>query len=142
MPGDDLIVGVVSEWVAKAESDLRTAALTLRAEKDCPTDTVCFHAQQCIEKYLKALLVLESTPFPKSHNLFEISKLLPDEWRPDLPLQVLERLNKYATVTRYPGEYEDVTLEEARSAIAAARRVRKGVRAIRPEKALRRRKRR
>ncbi|MGA2770210.1 MAG: HEPN domain-containing protein [Bryobacteraceae bacterium] len=26
-------------------------------QEDCPFDTVCFHAQQCVEKYLKALLL-------------------------------------------------------------------------------------
>ena len=34
------------------------AVHTLKLGADGPTDTVCFHAQQCIEKYLKALLVL------------------------------------------------------------------------------------
>ena len=42
---------------------LRTPAYTLRMGKDCPTDTVCFHAQQCAEKYLKALLVLRELEF-------------------------------------------------------------------------------
>jgi len=27
--------------------------------KDCPADAVCFHAQQCVEKYLKAPLVTQ-----------------------------------------------------------------------------------
>ena len=56
MPDPDKVTAVVSEWVAKAENDLKSAALILRAGKDCPTDTVCFHAQQVVEKYLKALL--------------------------------------------------------------------------------------
>jgi hypothetical protein len=43
MPGPEAIT-VVSEWVAKAENDLKNAAIVLEAAK-CPTDTVCFHAQ-------------------------------------------------------------------------------------------------
>jgi HEPN domain-containing protein len=47
----------VRQWIEKAEHDLRNAehTLTLRDE-DCPFDTVCFHAQQCVEKYLKGWL--------------------------------------------------------------------------------------
>jgi len=45
---------VVAEWVRKAENDIRNAEYTLTMGEDCPYDTVCFHAQQCVEKYLKA----------------------------------------------------------------------------------------
>jgi len=37
---------------------LKNAVHTLKMGRDCPTDTVCFHSQQCIEKYIKAFLVL------------------------------------------------------------------------------------
>ena len=51
------VIALVREWIAKAENDLTTAVHTLRLGSECPTDTVCFHAQQCVEKYIKALLV-------------------------------------------------------------------------------------
>jgi HEPN domain-containing protein len=63
---------------ASAENDLKKAAYTLRMEDDCPTDTVCFHAQQCIEKYLKALLVLKGADFPGTHNIGELTALALD----------------------------------------------------------------
>ena len=47
---------VAAEWVLKAENDLKAAAQVLKLGAECPTDTVCFHAQQCAEKYLKACL--------------------------------------------------------------------------------------
>jgi HEPN domain-containing protein len=56
MPDPENVRAVVREWVEKAENDIETAALVLRAGSRCPVDTVCFHAQQCVEKYLKALL--------------------------------------------------------------------------------------
>ena len=61
--------------VEKAEHDLRNAEHTLTIEQDCPFDTVCFHAQQCAEKYLKALLVWKGIPFPKTHNLPSFMKI-------------------------------------------------------------------
>ncbi len=49
MNENDRVLWVVREWVQKAENDLKNAANTLKMGEDCPTDTVCFHAQQCVE---------------------------------------------------------------------------------------------
>jgi HEPN domain-containing protein len=76
MPEPDKVTLVIREWVNKAENDLKTAVHTLEMEDDCFTDTVCFHAQQCVEKYLKAFLVLEGIDFPKTHDIGKISALL------------------------------------------------------------------
>ena len=43
------------QWMEKARHDLFTARRVLDAE-DAPTDTPCFHAQQTVEKTLKAIL--------------------------------------------------------------------------------------
>jgi HEPN domain-containing protein len=56
---------IAREWIIKAENDLKTASHTLKIGKGCPTDTVCFHAQQCVEKYLKAFLVCKGIDFSK-----------------------------------------------------------------------------
>ena len=48
---------VAAGWVEKADNDLKNASHTLGLEEDCPTDTVVFHAQQCVEKYLKRCLL-------------------------------------------------------------------------------------
>jgi len=65
MPDHDRVLQVVREWVIKAENDLKNAAHTLKMGADCPTDTVCFHAQQCVEKYMKAVLVMSGIFFLK-----------------------------------------------------------------------------
>jgi len=46
-------LSVLRQWVQKAENDLKNAAYTLQMGEDSPTDTVCFHAQRCVEKYVK-----------------------------------------------------------------------------------------
>lgn len=63
---------VVRQWIEKAENDLKNAEHTLTMGDDCPYDTVCFHAQQCVEKYIKALLSFLSINFPKSHDVGEL----------------------------------------------------------------------
>ena len=73
---------VVREWVLKADNDLKAAVQILKLGADAPTDTVCFHAQQCIEKYLKAALVVCDVAFSKTHDLRELVGLLPSAARP------------------------------------------------------------
>jgi len=130
------ILSVVQQWVQKAENDLKNAACTVRMGKGCPTDTVCFHAQQCVEKYLKALLVLKGTDFPKTHDIAELLALLPPRCRPELTPEEQERLTDYATGARYPGDYEPITLAETRRAVRIARRVRAAIRKLLPKHAL------
>ena len=140
MPGDEHVIVVVRGWVDKAENDLKNAVNTLKMGEDCPTDTVCFHAQQTVEKYLKALLVLQGIDFPKTHDIEDLIALLPEGFRPALSEADQGLLTDYATTTRYPGDYEPVSLSEARRAVAMARRVRREIRRLLPKGALRRRK--
>ncbi len=136
MPKAEYIMTVAREWISKAENDLKNAANTLKMGEDCPTDTVCFHAQQCAEKYLKALMVWKGIPFPKTHDLSSLIVVLPKDLQNLLTGEEQELLTEYATVTRYPGGYEDITLSEARSAVRVARRIRKSIRALLPKKML------
>jgi len=115
---------VVRQWLRKADHDLVSASAMLGLEERCPTDTVCFHAQQCVEKCLKALLVGEGRSFPRHHDIGELVALLAAENAVGLSPEEQERLTDYATVTRYPGDYDDIPLVEAREAVTAARRVR------------------
>jgi len=140
MPTPNPIITVIREWLTKAENDLLTATHTLTLGAECPTDTVCFHAQQCVEKYIKALLVFRATPFSKTHNIHEIRALLPPKLRPKLDKKTQDQLTRYATVTRYPHAGRDIILTEARHAVALARRVRREIRQHLPKVALRREK--
>lgn len=57
MSGQAELAALVRRWIEKADNDLRNAEHTLLLTDDCPFDTACFHAQQCVEKCLKAVLV-------------------------------------------------------------------------------------
>ena len=134
---DERVIQKVALWVEKAENDLRNAGHTLKIKQKCPTDTVCFHAQQCVEKYLKALLVWREVEFPRAHDITHLLKRLAPRDQPDLTPDECEQLTDYATVNRYPGDYPPITLQEARQAVKIARRVRKQIRARLPKQALR-----
>ena len=57
------------DWIAKAEGDFQAASALARTRKVPLPDHVCFHCQQCAEKYLKARLEEAGIHFPKTHDL-------------------------------------------------------------------------
>jgi len=61
-------------WAEKAEEDFTLARSALRRKKPLITGA-CFHAQQCAEKYLKALLVSKRMGFPMTHDLLLLNNL-------------------------------------------------------------------
>ncbi len=113
---------LAEEWVAKAEGDYRVA------RDQWPTaepvyDAICFHAQQCVEKYLKAWLAEHDADFPRIHDLEALAKLCV----PSLPvdentLDALRLLTNYAVEVRYPGLV--ATEEDARKCWQAAEQAR------------------
>src|SRR5690349_19328998 len=125
MPALDPLIALLRKWLRKADHDLTIAAHALTPGEACPADSVCFHAQQCVEKYIKALLVFRGTTFPKTHEISVLRALLPPRLRPKLTAKVQERLTEYAVELRDSDLGPDVTLAEARKAVAIARRVRK-----------------
>jgi HEPN domain-containing protein len=95
------------DWIEKAEGDFNTASRELRACKFPNYDASCFHAQQCAEKYLKAVLQEAEIPFGKTHHLIALLELILgiissfEILRPQL-----QSLNTYSVSIRYPGEAE------------------------------------
>ena len=47
-------MSLLAEWVDKAEADYQSAVALGRRRKAPLPDIVCYHCQQCVEKYLKA----------------------------------------------------------------------------------------
>lgn len=110
----EAVLREVSAWINKAESDLKNVGLVLPAE-DAPLDTVCFHAQQAAEKYIKALLTFLGIPFPKTHDLPELLLLLPGDSRVPAEVGDLSELADAGVSTRYPDDmtlYDRATAEE------------------------------
>ena len=115
------------EWVEKAEGDFATARRELRVRQAPNYDAVCFHAQQCAEKYLKACLQEADIPFGRTHNLLTLlDLLLPVEPALGTLRPHLQVLTVFAVSVRYPGESADKA--EAREALNLCRAVRRCLR--------------
>lgn len=133
MRGGEAAAEVVRGWIAKAEGDLANAELVLAAGPGGPMDTVAFHAQQGAEKYLKALLCARREEVPRTHDLDALLHRSGLWDALEVAVEDVRLLSDYATVTRYPGDYEPVTPAEAAEAIDLAQRIRATVLARLPE---------
>jgi len=116
----------VKNWMTKAQGDLKTGKDELKTRKPV-VDAVCFHMQQCVEKYLKAFLVFHNREFRKTHDLTELieqcSELDP-EFSKLFELNA-DRLTEYAIELRYPGDMIPPSFHDAKKAVQIAELVKK-----------------
>ncbi len=112
-------------WIEKAEEDYRTVVALSRLRAAPVPGPICFHAQQCAEKYLKALLVRDRVSFPYTHDLLRLLDLLLQS-HPDLARlrPALVQLKPLAAEVRYPGRaVTPVQAQVARQHMQTVRRV-------------------
>ncbi len=119
-------------WLRKADHDLLNIANNVAAEQ-VPWDTVCFHAQQAVEKTLKAFLVFHGQDPPRTHDLVA---LLARGVRYAASLADLEKdcrnLTYFAVSTRYPDDLFEAEEADGREMADAARRACTRLRALLP----------
>ena len=93
------------EWMVKADEDFQAAMLLSKKKKPALNNSVCFHSQQCAEKYLKAFLSLRRIYFPKTHDLILLNNLcVKVSGDFELISDLVMLLNPYSIEFRYPGE--------------------------------------
>jgi HEPN domain-containing protein len=110
----------VAEWVGKAEQDwIAVGSLDVSV---IPT-VICFHCQQCAEKYLKALLTVHDRVPPRTHDLgVLLDCALEEEPRLGALSDELLLLDRYAVAIRYPGpDADEQEAVAATSAVAVVR---------------------
>lgn len=111
---------ITAEWVAKAEGDFAMMERESGVQENPNYDGICFHAQQCAEKYLKARLCEADISFSKIHDLVALlEQALDTEPKWETLREDLAYLSDFAVTFRYPGESAD-----RESALDAQRRCR------------------
>jgi len=116
-------IELVRMWIKKAENDLITAKHSMTIKPLPPFDTICFHAQQCAEKYLKAYLTYNEVDFEKTHDIGDLITLASqiDNSFSEL-LELGDTLTPYAVRIRYP-IFEEISEEKAKEAIRIAEEI-------------------
>ncbi len=113
---------ILREWTGKAEDDFRIVRRL--CEGPSPSaNGICFHAQQCVEKFLKALLIQNGFEPPRSHDLEQLRNMLGATAPKDMPAAAdLAFLNVCAVELRYPGfEPEQALVDRVLELCIAAR---------------------
>lgn len=110
----DYALGVLQ----KAANDLIAGRATI--DKGQAFDTVCYHAQQSVEKYIKAVLISHEVAFPKRHDLGELLLLVAPYWPEIADYQDrLIGLTPYSVEVRYDPEFNP-SIESAQEALFIA----------------------
>jgi len=114
---------LVTEWIRKAESDYLVAQHELKLAEPRTSEAVCFHAQQCVEKYAKAFLTEHEVEFEYTHNMLYLHRKCVEI---DAEFKKNERgfdiLDDYAVDIRYPGI--SIKDEDAKESFEIAKRIR------------------
>lgn len=117
----------VVEWVQEAKTDYQSALDLARRRKNPVPKSVCWHCQQCAEKYLKAFLIQQGMDFPFRHDLVELTNLCLER-EPNFRLLAndIATLNAFGSTIRYPGSV--ATRQDARDAVLAMKTTRRFIR--------------
>jgi len=121
MPYEPFEPGTPEDWLRHAWSDLELAKVQRNSR--ILLEDLCFHAQQALEKALKAVLVSRLISFPRTHNIRSLIDLLPEGLSIPEEAKGAAMLTDYAVMARYPGDFEPVTEEEYIDALQIAEAV-------------------
>ena len=119
-PSKKSLLSSPEDWIAHAQSDLRMAKLG-REDGEIMFEQVCFHAQQAVEKSMKAVLLARKVDFPLTHDL-EVLMDIGQKAGIIITENLLDidTLTPYAVETRYPGYLEAISEEDVTEAIELA----------------------
>ena len=94
----------LKNWLIRAKEDHSVIESLVDSGIEFYTSTICFHAQQAVEKYLKAFLIFHDVDFPRTHDvdflLIECQKI--DSVNFDLDLK---SLTEFGVSVMYPDDF-------------------------------------
>lgn len=116
-------IDLVNNWIIKANKDLKSVEHELTFD-DAVTETICFHAQQAAEKYLKSYLIYLELAFRKTHEIGELITKCEEKDQEIASLkEEMDILTDYAVTVRYPDDLFVPTLDEANEAYLLAKKL-------------------
>lgn len=118
---DDALKQQAREWFERGDHDIETAQLLY--DQHGYTDSIAYHIQQAIEKYLKGYLVIRGQKPPRVHELDTLLALaarFEPEWY-DRFIELCEKATRYYIDDRYPpGPVPDYDRREIRKDLDSA----------------------
>jgi HEPN domain-containing protein len=111
---------IVNTWIEKADHDLGSAKLLFQHLPGY-FDTIAFHCQQAVEKYIKASLIYLEIEFQRSHDLPYLLEIL--SRKVEIKPEIFDKailLNGFSVEIRYPNQIIHLTEDELKYAISIA----------------------
>lgn len=109
-------------WLHYANEDLQVGQRLLALSPAAPRHA-CYLFQQSAEKSLKAALQLDGAPIPFTHDLDALRILCANHWGLPVEAADLSELTQWGVESRYPGEWDEPTEEDAARAASHARTI-------------------
>ena len=106
-------------WIERAKSSFEISKIAIN--DNVYYEDLCYQSQQAVEKGLKGLLIYYGIEPEFTHNigilLDELEKfiIIPENMKKAI------NLTKYAVITRYPGEYDEITKESHEESVKIAK---------------------
>lgn len=113
----------IEKWIFRADEDIAVIDRLFESDVSAYRSSICFHAQQAVEKYLKALLVFEGIDFRKTHD---VDYLLAEcqKFAPELLGGIdLKSLTDFGVSVRYPDDFYIPDQTETTHYVRAARKI-------------------
>jgi HEPN domain-containing protein len=103
----------LKNWIFRANEDISVIENLFKSDPELFASSICYHAQQAVEKFLKAYLVYKNIDFPKTHDLdfllSECKKTDNEVFEIDLG-----SLTDFGVSIRYPDDFYLPDKEETR----------------------------
>jgi len=113
----------VDQWLFRTDEDIAVIDELLQSDPQAYASTICFHAQQAVEKYRKALLAFKGVDFPKTHDvdflLGECRRITSGE----LDSINLKSLTDFGVSVRYPDDFFVPEPSDTKYYAAVARKI-------------------
>lgn len=94
----------INNWLFRANEDIAVIESLVNTGVEYYTSSICFHAQQASEKFLKAYLAYHDVDFPRTHDLdfllIECQKIDKESFQIDF-----KSLTDFGVSVRYPDDF-------------------------------------
>jgi HEPN domain-containing protein len=105
-------------WIERAKSSLEISKIAI--SDNVYYEDLCYQSQQAVEKGLKGLLIFYGIEPEFTHNIGILLEELEKFIKIPENIKGAIILTKYAVITRYPGEYDEITKESYKESVQIA----------------------
>ncbi|MDZ7737911.1 MAG: HEPN domain-containing protein [Bacteroidales bacterium] len=116
----------IRNWLYRAREDIAVMEKLVQSDIEFYTSTICFHAQQAVEKYLKSFLIFHDIDFPRTHDvdflLAECQRIDNYNFQFDF-----KSLTEFGVSVRYPDDFYVPSVKETKAYLIIAQEVMKTV---------------